>query len=158
MKKVFLPFFCIYMKLRMFVCVLVTQLCLILYGSKNCSSTKLVSAWNFPGKNTGPRCLSLLQDIFLTQGSNLGHLYWRQILLHLSHQGSLKNVCEFSCFSHVQLCDPIDCSMPRSSVHWIFQARVLEWVARPSFRGSSWFRDQTQVSYISCIVKWVLCY
>ena len=41
------------------------------------------------------------------------------------------------------LCNPIDCSPPGSSVHWILQARVLEWVAKPSFRGSSWPRDRT---------------
>ena len=35
------------------------------------------------------------------------------------------------------LCDPVDCSPPGSSVHGILQARVLEWVAMPSSRGSS---------------------
>ena len=35
------------------------------------------------------------------------------------------------------LCDPIDCSLPRSSVHWILQASILEWVAIPFSRGSS---------------------
>ena len=40
-------------------------------------------------------------------------------------------------FSHVRLCDPMDCSPPGSSVHGILQARVLEWVATPSSRGSS---------------------
>ena len=34
-------------------------------------------------------------------------------------------------------CDPMDCSPPGSSVHGIFQARVLEWVAISFFRGSS---------------------
>ena len=38
---------------------------------------------------------------------------------------------------------------PGSSVHWILQARTLEWVAIPSSRGSSQPRDQTQVSYIA---------
>ena len=33
------------------------------------------------------------------------------------------------------LCDPMDCSPPGSSVHGIFQARILEWVAIPSSRG-----------------------
>ena len=47
------------------------------------------------------------------------------------------------------LCDPMDCSLPGSSVHGIFQARVLEWVAISFFRRSSWPRDRTQVS---CIV------
>ena len=40
------------------------------------------------------------------------------------------------------------CSPPGSSVHGILQARVLEWVARPSSRGPSQPRDGTQVSYI----------
>ena len=43
------------------------------------------------------------------------------------------------------LCDPTDCSLLCSSVHGIFQARVLEWVAISFSRGSSWPRDQTQV-------------
>ena len=47
------------------------------------------------------------------------------------------------------LCDPMDCSPPGSSVHWILQARILEWVAMPSSRRSSPPRDQTQVSYIA---------
>ena len=43
------------------------------------------------------------------------------------------------------LCDPMDCSLPRSSVDGIFQARVLEWGAISFSRGSFWPRDQTQV-------------
>ena len=42
----------------------------------------------FSSKNTGVSSLSLLQEIFLTQGLNLGLLHCRQILYHLSHQGS----------------------------------------------------------------------
>ena len=45
------------------------------------------------------------------------------------------------------LSDPVDCSPPGSSVHGILQARVLEWVAMPSSRGSSQPRDRTQVSH-----------
>ena len=54
------------------------------------------------------------------------------------------------------LCDPMDCSLPGSSVHGIFQARVLEWVAMSFFRGSSQLRDQTQVSRIvgRCCTVW----
>ena len=44
------------------------------------------------------------------------------------------------------LCDPMDCSPPNSSVHWILQARIVEWVAVPSSRGSSPPRDWTHVS------------
>ena len=49
------------------------------------------------------------------------------------------------------LCDPMDCSLPGSSVHGILQARILEWVAISSYRGSSRSRDRTRVSYVSCI-------
>ena len=47
------------------------------------------------------------------------------------------------------LCDPMDCSLPSSSVYGILQARVLEWVAIPFFRGYSWPRGWTQVSCIA---------
>ena len=47
------------------------------------------------------------------------------------------------------LCDPMDCSLPAFSIHRIFQARVLEWVAISFSRGSSWPRDWTQVSRIT---------
>ena len=46
------------------------------------------------------------------------------------------------------VCDPKDCSLPGSSVHGIFQARILEWVAIFFSRGSSQRRDRTQVSLI----------
>ena len=47
------------------------------------------------------------------------------------------------------LCDPMDCSLPGSSIHGIFQARILKWVAISFCRGSSPPRDQTQVSHIA---------
>ena len=58
--------------------------------------------------------------------------------------------------SCLNLCDPIDCSLPASSVHGIFQARVLEWVAFSFSRGSSQPRDWTQVSHIAgrCFTVW----
>ena len=45
------------------------------------------------------------------------------------------------------LCGPMDCSPPDSSIHEIFQARVLEWVGISFSRASSWLRDRTQVSH-----------
>ena len=48
--------------------------------------------------------------------------------------------------SRLTLCDPMDCSLPGSSVHGTLQARILGWFAMPS-RGSSWLRDWTCVSY-----------
>ena len=50
--------------------------------------------------------------------------------------------------SYPTLCNPMDCSLPCSSVHGIFQARVLEWVAISFSRGPSRPRDWTQVSLI----------
>ena len=45
----------------------------------------------------------------------------------------------FSCLSHVQLfCDPVNCSLPSSSVHGIFQTRILEWVAISFSICTSW--------------------
>ena len=48
----------------------------------------LLCPWNSPGKNTGRGNHSLLQGIFLTQGSSPGLLHCRQILFYLNHQGS----------------------------------------------------------------------
>ena len=49
--------------------------------------------------------------------------------------------------SHPTLCDPMDHSLPGSSVHGIFQARILEWVSVSFSRGSSRPRDQTRLSH-----------
>ena len=54
------------------------------------------------------------------------------------------------------LCNPMDCSPPGASVHGILHARIPEWVAMPSSRGSSLPRDQTCDSYVSCIGRQVL--
>ena len=50
--------------------------------------TRLLCPWDSPGKNTGVGCHAFLQGIFPTQGSNPGLPHCRQILYHLSHQGS----------------------------------------------------------------------
>ena len=47
---------------------------------------------------------------------------------------------------------PMDCSLPGSSVHGISQARILEWVAFPFFRGYSWPRDWTCISCNSRLI------
>ena len=52
--------------------------------------------------------------------------------------------------SHVRLCNLIDCCLPGSSVHGISRARILEWVATSFSSESSWPRDWTCVSHISC--------
>ena len=48
--------------------------------------------------------------------------------------------------SYLTLCNPVDWMLPGSSVHGILQARILEWVATPSSRGSSQPRNGTHVS------------
>ena len=64
---------------------------------------------------------------------------WKQTRGHST--GEIKNKLWCTCAKLLQscltLCDPMDCSPPGSSVHGILQARTLEWVAMPSFRGSS---------------------
>ena len=51
---------------------------------------------------------------------------------------------------------PMDCSPPGFSVHGIFQARILDWVAVPSSRGSSPPRNQTRISWVSCVGRQIL--
>ena len=63
-----------------------------------------------------------------------------------------RRIISFYCLvakSYPVLRDPMDCNLPGSSVHWILQARILEWVAISSSRGSSQPKDQTHVSCIA---------
>ena len=66
--------------------------------------TRLPSLWDFPGKNTGVGCHFLLQCMKVKSESEVAQ----------------------SCAT---LSDPMDCSLPGSSIHGIFQATVLEWGA-----------------------------
>ena len=66
--------------------------------------TRLLRPWDFPSKNTGVGCHFLLQCMKVKSESEVAQ----------------------SCLT---LSDPMDCSLPGSSVHGIFQARVLEWGA-----------------------------
>ena len=54
------------------------------------------------------------------------------------------------------LCDPMDCSLPGSSVYGIIPAKILELVAISSSRESSWPKDPTCISYSPCIGRWIL--
>ena len=65
----------------------------------------------------------------------------RKVMINLSEVSEVAQSC-------LTLCDLMDCSLPGSSVHGIFQARILEWVAISFSRGSSWPRDQSRVSGI----------
>ena len=75
------------------------------------------------------------------------------------------NICLFSSFLEVcclvtkscpTLCDPMDYSLPGSSVHGIFQTRILKWVAISFSREFSWPRNQTHFSCTSCIARRIL--
>ena len=66
--------------------------------------TRLLCPWDFPGKNTGVDCHFLLQ------------------CMKVKSESEITQSCP-------TLCDPMDWSLPGSSVHGIFQARVLEWDA-----------------------------
>ena len=60
-------------------------------------------------------------------------------------------VCVLVAQSCLTLCNPMDCSLPGSSVlHGPYHARILEWVAISFSRGSSQPRDQT---FVSCIAR-----
>ena len=67
--------------------------------------------------------------------------------------------CRFNChgtvFSHVQLCEAMDYSLPGCSAHGVFQARILEWVAISYSRASSRPTDQTHISRITCFGRWI---
>ena len=65
-------------------------------------------------------------------------------------------VCAQSLQLCLTLCDPMDYSLPGSSVHGILQARILEWVVNSSSRGFSRPRDWASISYISCIGRQAL--
>ena len=71
--------------------------------------TRLPRPWGSPGKNTGVGCHFLLQCMKVKSESEVAQ----------------------SCL----LSDPMDCSLPGSSIHGIFQARVLEWVTKTPYQG-----------------------
>jgi len=75
-------------------------------------------------------------------GKETGLISWQGM-----HAGM--GVCMFAHLC-LTLCDPMDFSLPGSSVPGIVQARILEWVAISFSRGSSWSRDRTCVSYAHC--------
>ena len=84
----------------------------------------------------------------------LGALFYSSKSPHYSHilQMNKQRHAEGRCLvaqSCLTLCDPMDCSPPGSCVHGISQTKILEWVAMPSFRGSSQPGNQARVSCIA---------
>ena len=81
--------------------------------------TRLPHPWDSPGKNTGVGCHFLLQRMKVKSESEVAQ-------------------------SYPTLSDPMDCSLPGSSVHGIFQARVLEWGATAFSKGITLDRYKTE--------------
>ena len=77
-------------------------------------------------------------------------------LCHPTVQATGISACVCALQSCLTLCRPMDCSLPDFSVHGILQARIPEWVAISSSRGSTWPRDWNCVSCVSCIGRWIL--
>ena len=136
------------------MCVSTCSIASVVSDSLRLYGPKLLYPLDSSGKNTGVDCHALLQGIFLTQGLDphlLHLLHRRQILYHWATRVSP------TCCLHAKslqscliLCNSKDCSLPGSSVHGVLQGRILEWVAMPSSKGSSWTKDWTRVSCSSC--------
>ena len=89
------------------------------------------------------RLRPLSMPFFLLRLTDCPLLYVSYLMKHtLSFESDVTQSCP-------TLCDPMDCSLPGSSVHGIFQAKILEWVSISFSREFSWPRDWTRVS---CIV------
>ena len=95
--------------------------------------------------NTGDlkRCCSCWLYLFVLRGGRYDA--W-PVLIHLHPWHAKEQSVVLVTQSCPTLCDPMICSPPGSSLHWISQARRLEWVAISSSRGSSQPRDWTWVS------------
>ena len=142
---------------EVYMCAKFLHSCLTLCNPMDYSLPASSVYWDSPGKTIGVGYHAILQGIFPTQGSNqhfLWLLHWQEGSLPLAHPGGWKWKWSHSVVSDSST--PRDCDLPGSSVHGIFQARVLEWVAVCFSRGSSQPRDQTWVSRIvgRCFTIW----
>ena len=111
------------------------------------SPTRLLHPWDFPGKNTGVGCHFLLQGSFLIQGSNPGLPHCRQMLYHLSHQGSPNFVLDTD----------YKPSTPLSSAANAWAAHCLEvqfkaWKSGPT--GSGTMRPVSPSAVRLSVAKW----
>ena len=134
--------------------------CVPLFAPPWIIATRLLCPWDSPGKNTGLPCPSPghLPDPGIEPTSPAAPALQADSLLlsHWESPGNMTCMCAKSLQSYLTLCNPVDCSPPGSSVQEILQSCILEWAAMPFSRGSSQLRDQTPVSYISCIGRQVL--
>ena len=82
---------------------------------------------------------------------NIEIIIWYITAMHQMTNRSCPHTSVLVAQSCLTLCDTLACSLPGSSVHGILQAIILELVAIPFSRGSSWSRDRTQVSCLAGI-------
>ena len=119
-------------------------------GPLNTDSKKTTSMWLSQWLKQERVWCSEAVNITVTSVSD-----WRPFLMSRLKTSYIQ-MCVLSHFSHVQLGDPMDSSLPGSSVHGILQARVLEWVVLSHSKGSSQPWDWTCISYVSCTGRRVL--
>ena len=134
-----LPGSCLY--LLCFLSSTRNALCLFFHLEK--SPFLPLSQWFLATSSFAPRDALAITELSLARWPCV--CYWSKL-----------QCCRISYKAHVScpiLCDPMDCSPPGSSVQVILLARMLEWVAISSSRGSFWPRGRTWVSYVSCITK-----
>ena len=106
----------------MYTCMLMLShfSCVRLFVTPWTVAARLLSPWDFPGKNTEVGCHSLLQRTFLTQGCNPGLPHCRQILYHLSHQGSPEYLLVLTNFEQViDPCDTIQTTSQEGTRQWV---------------------------------------
>ena len=103
--------------------------------------------------DVGPKLVSTGSKVgrCTTEGSRQKHAHVFLIVPETAAAAKLLQSCP-------TLCNPIDGSPSGSDVPGILQARILEWVAMLSSRGSSQPRDGTYVSCDSSIGRWILYY
>ena len=137
-----------YVYIHLCTCVCVQSLRHIqLFAIYGLQPARLLCPWDSPGKNTGVGCHFLFQGVFPTPGIEPESPAGRFLTIAPFGKPKYIHICVcvhthvchtmLNRFSYVQLCKPMGCRLPGSSVHGILQARIPEWVAIPSFRESS---------------------
>ena len=146
----------------------------IMFTTQNCNVSSVIFKVIFINLCFQNEALHLLNSVMKVHGlqpchlsyiwiTNFGNIWQFFLRKRISHSptpqswkvklSSISQHCAQSLQSCPTLCSPMDCSLSGSSVHGIFQARILEWVAMPSSRGSSQPRDWTSVSCVSCVTR-----
>ena len=119
----------------------------------SCDWSRLWQVTGFPESlKTGHNCAMIIYFCICTYCWVCGQPYCQK--LHLD-ANCIRQVCVCA-RSYPSLCDPMDYILLGSSVHGIFQARILEWITISFSGGSSWPRNQTRVSWVSCIGRAII--